>query len=97
MNVDISLIAQWASGFIAIITFAKLIVQPFIKSMNKNNETMKSLEKAIENLNRDLADSQKDRENIHTILGKHGECIKDISEEQIRHSEQLKILAKERS
>lgn len=92
MNIDVSLVAQWASGFIAIFTFAKLVVQPFTKSMRKNEETMKSLEQTISEINRDIKDSVKDMERMRGILEKHEHCIDAISKEQIKHGEQLKTL-----
>ena len=92
MNIDVSLVAQWACGFIAIFTFVKLVVHPFTKSMRKNEETMKSLEHTISEINRDIKDSVKDRERMHGILEKHEECIDAISKEQVRHGEQLKTL-----
>lgn len=68
MNIDLSILAQWAGAIAAIWAVVKLVVTPFKSAITKNDTTMKSLEKAIDVLTYDLKASQKDRENIHKIF-----------------------------
>lgn len=84
MELDIQKMAMWASALIAIISFAKLVVGPFQKVMTDNKEAMKSLELMISELSRDIKDSQRDRENIHKILDKHGNRLDKVEDEVIR-------------
>ena len=84
MELDIQKMAMWASALIAIISFAKLVVGPFQKVMEDNKKAMRSLEVTISELSRDLMDSQKDRENIHKILDKHGNRLDKVEDEVIR-------------
>lgn len=84
MELDIQKMAMWASALIAIISFAKLVVGPFQKVMADNKKAMRSLEITISELSRDLADSQKDRENIHKMLDKHGNRLDKVEDEVIR-------------
>ena len=80
MHLDIDAIAKWATAFIAIFSFAKLIVTPFTKVMAGTKATLKSLEDTIQELRHDILDSQKDRDNIHKVLEKHDERIDKVEE-----------------
>ena len=78
MHLDIDAIAKWATAFIAIFSFAKLIVTPFTKVMSGTKATLKSLEDTIQELRHDILDSQKDRDNIHKVLERHDERIDKV-------------------
>lgn len=78
MHLDIDAIAKWATAFIAIFSFAKLIVTPFTKVMSGTKATLKSLEDTIKDLRHDIKDSQKDRDNIHKVLERHDERIDKV-------------------
>lgn len=78
MQLDIDLIAKWATAFIAIFSFAKLIVTPFTKVMSGTKATLKSLEDAIKDLKNEIQKSLEDRENIHKMLERHDERIDKV-------------------
>lgn len=84
MQLDIDLIAKWATAFIAIFSFARLIVTPFTKVMAGTKATLKSLEDTIQDLRRDILDSQKDRDEIHKLLETHDNRINKVEDEVIR-------------
>ena len=84
MQLDIDLIAKWATAFIAIFSFARLIVTPFTKVMTGTKATLKSLEDTIQDLRRDIIDSQKDRDEIHRLLETHDDRINKVEDEVIR-------------
>lgn len=84
MQLDIDLIAKWATAFIAIFSFAKLIVTPFTKVMSGTKATLKSLEDTIQDLRHDILDSQKDRDNIHKVLERHDERIDRVEDDVLR-------------
>lgn len=101
MNLDLGTLAQWSGAVITLITFAKLIVQPFTKSLKKNDEVtiglknaITDLQKSIDRLTADLSDSQRDRKEIHKQLDKHEDCLDELTHDVIRHDEQLKTLFK---
>lgn len=83
MQLDIDAIAKWATAFIAIFSFAKLVVTPFTKVMSGTKATLKSLEDTIQELRHDILDSQKDRDNIHKVLERHDERIDRVEENLI--------------
>lgn len=78
MQLDIDLIAKWATAFIAIFSFAKLIVTPFTKVMSGTKATLKSLEDAIKDLKNEIQKSLEDRGNIHKMLERHDERIDKV-------------------
>lgn len=78
MHLDIDAIAKWATAFIAIFSFAKLIVTPFTKVMSGTKATLKSLEDAIKDLKNEIQKSLEDRENIHKMLERHDERIDKV-------------------
>lgn len=84
MQLDIDLIAKWATAFIAIFSFARLIVTPFTKVMAGTKATLKSLEDTIQDLRRDILDSQKDRDEIHRLLETHDNRINKVEDDVIR-------------
>lgn len=84
MQLDIDAIAKWATAFIAIFSFAKLVVTPFTKVMDGTKATLKSLEDTIQELRRDILDSQKDRDDIHRVLETHDERINRVEDDVIR-------------
>lgn len=84
MQLDIDLIAKWATAFIAIFSFARLIVTPFTKVMTGTKATLKSLEDTIQDLRRDILDSQKDRDEIHRLLETHDDRINKVEDDVIR-------------
>lgn len=84
MQLDIDLIAKWATAFIAIFSFARLIVAPFTKVMTGTKATLKSLEDTIQDLRRDILDSQKDRDEIHRLLETHDDRINRVEDDVIR-------------
>lgn len=84
MQLDIDLIAKWATAFIAIFSFAKLVVTPFTKVMSGTKATLKSLEDTIQELRRDILDSQKDRDEIHKLLETHDDRINKVEDYVIR-------------
>lgn len=84
MQLDIDLIAKWATAFIAIFSFARLIVTPFTKVMTGTKATLKSLEDTIQELRRDILDSQKDRDEIHRLLETHDDRINRVEDDVIR-------------
>ena len=96
MNLDLNVIAMWAGAIVTIWSMIRLVVTPFKNAINKNDQTMKSLEKAIDALTYDLKDSQKDRENIHKILDVHTKQIGEIQDDTIRNSERISTLFKQR-
>lgn len=83
MQLDIDAIAKWATALIAIFSFAKLVVTPFTKVMSGTKATLKSLEDTIQELRRDILDSQKDRDDIHKLLDDHGERIDKVEDNLI--------------
>lgn len=87
---------MWAGAIITIGSMIKLVVTPFKNAITKNDQTMKSLEKAIDALTYDLKDSQKDRENIHKILDVHTRQIGDLEDNTIRNTERINTLFKNR-
>ena len=92
MNIDLNLIAMWAGAIVTIWSMIKLVVTPFKNAINKNDQTMKSLEKAIDALTYDLKDSQKDRVAIHKVLDEHTRQIGDLEDDTIRNSERISTL-----
>lgn len=78
MQLDIDAIAKWATAFIAIFSFAKLIVTPFTKVMSGTKATLKSLEDAIKDLKNEIQKSLEDRENIHKLIERHDERIDEV-------------------
>lgn len=96
MNLDLNVIAMWAGAIVTIWSMIRLVVTPFKNAITKNDQTMKSLEKAIDALTYDLKDSQKDRENIHKILDVHTRQIGDLEDNTIRNTERINTLFKQR-
>lgn len=96
MNIDLNLIAMWAGAIATIWSMIRLVVTPFKNAINKNDQTMKSLEKAIDALTYDLKDSQKDREKIHKILEVHTSKIGDLEDDTIRNTERINALFKQK-
>lgn len=94
MTIDLTQIANIASALIAIIAFAKLIVDPFVRAIKKNDETMKSLEKSLDELSFELKDSKKDRDGIHKVLDRHEERIGRSEDTIITHGERINTLFK---
>lgn len=92
MTVDITKLAQWASALIAIVSFAKLIVSPFISSMKENQKAMGELKEAIKNFKRDVEESVKDRRDIRIKLSEHDKRIGKNEDDIIVHTEQIKTL-----
>lgn len=83
MQLDIDLIAKWATAFIAIFSFARLIVTPFTKVMTGTKATLKSLEDTIQELRHEIQKSQEDRDSIHKVLETHGERIDKVEDNLI--------------
>lgn len=96
MNIDLNLIAMWAGAIATIWSMIRLVVTPFKNAINKNDQTMKSLEKAIDALTYDLKDSQKDREKIHKILDVHTKQIGELEDDTIRNTERINTLFNQR-
>ncbi|TLQ49272.1 hypothetical protein FEZ33_01160 [Ruoffia tabacinasalis] len=96
MQIDLNLIAMWAGAIATIWSMIRLVVTPFKNAITKNDQTMKSLEKAIDALTYDLKDSQKDREKIHKILDVHTRKIGDLEDDAIRNTERINTLFKQR-
>ena len=92
MNVDLNVIAMWAGAIVTIWSMIRLVVTPFKNAIQRNDQTMKSLEKAIDILTYDLKDSQKDRETIHKILDVHTKQIGDLEDDTIRNTERINTL-----
>ena len=84
MQLGIDLIAKWATAFIAIFGCARLIVTPFTKVMTGTKATLKSLEDTIQELRRDILDSQKDRDEIHRLLETHDDRINKVEDAVIK-------------
>lgn len=87
---------MWAGAIVTIWSMIRLVVTPFKNAITKNDQTMKSLEKAIDALTYDLKDSQKDRENIHKILDVHTRQIGELEDNTIRNTERINTLFKNR-
>lgn len=96
MNIDLNLIAMWAGAIATIWSMIRLVVTPFKNAITKNDQTMKSLEKAIDALTYDLKDSQKDREKIHQILDVHTKQIGELEDDTIRNTERINTLFNQR-
>lgn len=96
MNIDLNLIAMWAGAIATIWSMIRLVVTPFKNAITKNDQTMKSLEKAIDALTYDLKDSQKDREKIHKILDVHTRQIGELEDDTIRNTERINTLFNQR-
>ena len=96
MQIDLNLIAMWAGAIATIWSMIRLVVTPFKNAITKNDQTMKSLEKAIDALTYDLKDSQKDREKIHQILDVHTKQIGDLEDNTIRNTERINTLFNQR-
>lgn len=92
MTIDVVQVATIAGAIITIVSLAKLVVEPFRVAMKRNDATMKHLETTLNNLTRDLKDSQKDRENIHKILDSHEVRIGQNEDDIIRHNERINRL-----
>lgn len=92
MTIDVMQVATIAGAIITIVSLAKLVVEPFRVAMKRNDKTMKHLETTLNNLARDLKDSQKDRENIHKILDSHEARIGQNEDDIIRHNERINRL-----
>ena len=92
MQIDLNLIAMWAGAIVTIWSMLRLIVMPFKNIIAKNDQTMKSLEKAIDVLTYDLKDSKKDRDAIHKVLDEHTRQIGDLEDDTIRNSERISTL-----
>ena len=84
MQLNVDAIAKWATALIAIFSFAKLVITPFTKVMTGTKATLKSLEDTIQDLRRDIIDSQKDRDEIHKLLETHGDRIDKVEDDVIR-------------
>ncbi|MFL2135439.1 hypothetical protein ACEN33_03265 [Ruoffia sp. FAM 24228] len=96
MQIDLNLIAMWAGAIATIWSMIRLVVTPFKNAITKNDQTMKSLEKAIDALTYDLKDSQKDRENIHKTLDVHTRQIGELEDDTIRNTERINTLFNQR-
>lgn len=96
MNIDLNVIAMWAGAIATIWSMIRLIVMPFKNAITKNDQTMKSLEKAIDILTYDLKDSKKDRDAIHKILDVHSKKIGDLEDDTIRNTERINALFKQK-
>lgn len=96
MNLDLNVIAMWAGAIATIWSMIRLVVTPFKNAINKNDQTMRSLEKAIDALTYDLRESQKDRENIHKVLDTHTKQIGDLEDNTIRNTERINTLYNQR-
>ena len=96
MNIDLNLIAMWAGAIATIWSMIRLVVTPFKNAITKNDQTMKSLEKAIDILTYDLKDSKKDRDAIHKVLDEHTRQIGDLEDDTIRNSERINTLLKQK-
>ena len=92
MTLDLNVIAMWAGAIVTIWSMIRLVVTPFKNAIQRNDQTMKSLEKAIDILTYDLKDSQKDREIIHKILDVHTKQIGDLEDDTIRNTERINTL-----
>lgn len=96
MNIDLNVIAMWAGAIVTIWSMIRLIVMPFKNAITKNDQTMKSLEKAIDILTYDLKDSKKDRDAIHKVLDEHTKQIGDLEDDTIRNTERINTLLKQK-
>ncbi len=94
MTIDILYLASVAGAIVAIVSLAKLVVEPFSRAIKRNDTTMKSLEKAIDVLTFDLKNSQTDRENIHKVLDRHEHRIGVVEDDSIRNAERISTLYK---
>lgn len=84
MHVDVEALARWATALIAIVSFGNLVVAPFSAVMTRTRKTLDSLEETIKELSHDIRESQRDRENIHKTLDKHGDRLDKVEDEVIR-------------
>lgn len=96
MNIDLNLIAMWAGAIATIWSMIRLVVTPFKNAITKNDQTMKSLEKAVDALTYDLKNSQKDREKIHEILDGHTKQIGELEDNAIINTERINALFKQK-
>lgn len=87
---------MWAGAIVTIWSMIKLVVTPFKNAINKNDQTMKSLEKAVDALTYDLKDSKKDRDAIHKVLDEHTKQIGDVEDNTIINTERINTLFKQR-
>lgn len=101
MNVDLSILAQWAGAVTAIYAVVKLVVQPFTSSIKRNEVAMKEhtdsivkLNHTLDLINRDIDDSKTDRLNIHRRLDNHDERLDKYNERIIEHKERIDTLFK---
>ena len=92
MNLDLNVIAMWAGAIVTIWSMIRLVVTPFKNAIQRNDQTMKSLEKAIDVLTYDLKDSKKDRDAIHKILDVHTKQIGELEDNTIRNTERINTL-----
>lgn len=84
MNLDIELIAKWATALVAIVSFVKLVIMPFYTLLTSIQSTIKDLQVAIDALRRDIADSQHDRGGIHKKLDDHDLRLNKVEDDVIR-------------
>ena len=89
MEFDVISIGAIAGAIITILTLAKLVVEPFTKTMRRNEETMKDLRRTIDTLSHDMQISRKETEDIKKIIDSHEIRIGRNEDEIIRHSERI--------
>lgn len=92
MTLDLIQLASIAGAIITIVTLAKLVVEPFNKTIKKNDNTMKSLQDTIKEMVFELRESQRDRENIHKIIDLHETRIGKAEDDIIINNERIKTL-----
>lgn len=89
MEIDIVSIGTIAGAIIAIVSLAKLVVEPFRTTMRRNDETMWTLKKSIDGLARDMQESRKETENMKKIIDNHEIRIGRNEDNIIRHGERI--------
>ncbi|EKU93353.1 Uncharacterised protein [Alloiococcus otitis] len=89
MEIDIVSIGTIAGAVIAIVSLAKLVVEPFRTTMRRNDETMWTLKKSIDGLARDMQESRKETENMKKIIDNHEVRIGRNEDNIIRHGERI--------
>ena len=89
MEIDIVSIGTIAGAIIAIVTLAKLVVEPFRTTMKRNDETMKTLKESIDSLARDMQESRKEAADMKKIIDNHEVRIGRNEDNIIRHGERI--------
>lgn len=90
--IDLGGLSIIAGSIVTIFGALKIVVNPFVSIMKKNNESIERLNTTLTAVNRDMDESKRDRESIHKILLVHEEILDKHNDDILIHRERIRTL-----